>query len=175
MLGEDEPDWLAGANCGGCKSRATKRSKRSFVAAHSSCPPPRLYQVVPPACTSAGNAADVTTARLERSLLRLGTWQEGKRSVPQATWFLPLLLFAPLLLALCAVPVHVFLDGWTKWPLPSCQVGRRDEPFAAVLSLAAVACGQCTVFSEEFQIKTNAPSQGVNELHNFQKFCMQQI
>ena len=86
-------------------------------------PPPRLYQDCAPACTSAGNAADVTTARLERSL-RLGTcWQEGKRSVPQATWFLPLLLFAPLLLALCAV-LHVFLDGWTEWPLPSCQVAK---------------------------------------------------
>ena len=113
LLGEDEPDWLAGANCGGCKSRATKRSKRSLQL--DSCPP-----LVP---GSAGNAADVTTARLERSL-RLGTWQEGKRSVPQATWFLPLLLlFAPLLLALCAV-LHVFLDGWTEWPLPSCQVGK---------------------------------------------------
>ena len=156
MLGEDEPDWLAGANCGGSKSRATKRSKRSFVAAHSSCPPPRL--LVPGLCPplvpgSAGNAADVTTARLERSL-RLGTWQEGKRSVPQATWFLPLLLFAPLLLALCAV-VHVFLDGWTEWPLPNWRVGRR--------TLCAAACGQCTVSSEEFQIKTK---RGVNVLQN---------
>ena len=87
-----------------------------------------------PACTSAGNAADVTTARLERSL-RLGTcWQEGKRSVPQATWFLPLLLFAPLLLALCAV-LHVFLDGWTEWPLPNWRVGRRTLLVVSVLSL----------------------------------------
>ena len=130
MLGGDEPDWLAGANCGGCKSRATKRSKRSLQL--DSCPP-----LVPAPC---GNAADVTTARLERSL-RLGTWQEGKRSVPQATWFLPLLLlFAPLLLlALCAV-LHVFLDGWTE--LPSCQISElADEPFEAALSLGTVTCG----------------------------------
>ena len=161
MLGEDEPDWLAGANCGGCKSRATKRSKRSLQL--SSCPP-----LVP---GSAGNAADVTTARLERSL-RLGTWQEGKRSVPQATWFLPLLLlFAPLLLALCAV-LHVFLDGWTEWPLPSCQIGElADEPFAAALSLGAAACGQCTVPSEEFQLKTNA-SRPKTQLA---EFCLQPI
>ena len=140
LLGEDEPDWLAGANCGGCKSRATKRSKRSLQL--SSCPHPACTRIVPPlvpscapACTSAGNAADVTTARLERSLLRqLGTWQEGKRSVPQATWFLPLLLFAPLLLALCAV-VHVFLDGWTEWPLPNWRVGRRTLLVVNVLSL----------------------------------------
>ena len=166
LLGEDEPDWLAGANCGGCKSRATKRSKRSLQL--DSCPP-----LVP---GSAGNAADVTTARLERSL-RLGTWQEGKRSVPQATWFLPLLLFARNLLALCAL-VHVFLDGWTELPscqvakLPSCQIGQlADEPFAAALSLSAAACGQCTVPSEEFQLKTNA-SRPKTQLA---EFCLQPI
>ena len=98
----------------------------------SSTRAPRLYQLVPPAWTSsAGNAADVTTARLERSL-RLGTWQEGKRSVPQATWFLPLLLFARNLLALCAL-VHVFLDGWTE--LPSCQVAKL--PSCQVAKLAS--------------------------------------
>ena len=102
---------------------ARHQAFQAFVRCSSQLvPPPRLYQDCAPACTSAGNAADVTTARLER-LLRLGTWQEGKRSVPQATWFLPLLLFAPLLLALCAV-LHVFLDGWTEWPLPSCQVAK---------------------------------------------------
>ena len=150
-----------------------------------SVPSVRCSSTRAPACTnlcpplvpgSAGNAADVTTARLERSL-RLGTWQEGKRSVPQATWFLPLLLFARNLLALCAL-VHVFLDGWTELPscqvakLPSCQIGElADEPFAAALSLGAAACGQCTVPSEEFQLKTNA-SRPKTQLA---EFCLQPI
>ena len=129
MLGEDEPDWLAGANCGGCKSRATKRSKRSLQL--DSCPP-----LVP---GSAGNAADVTTARLERSL-RLGTWQEGKRSVPRATWFLPLLLFARNLLALCAL-VHVFLDVWTE--LPSCQVAKLPNWRVSRQTLCSSAVAWC--------------------------------
>ena len=76
-MGKDESERGAGANCGRCKSRASKRSLEPAAAAA--------------ACALATNAPPPVTPMPTKPRHEEEEWREeaGREALPGATWFLP--------------------------------------------------------------------------------------